>query len=385
MKIISVVGARPNFMKIAAFAQAIQSHNALGKKPFINHILIHTGQHYDERMTDTFFKTLSIPEPDLNLQIGSGSHAEQVGLTMIAFEKVLLKERPDWVVVPGDVNATLACSIAAAKLQIKVCHIEAGLRSNDHTMPEEINRIITDRISNLLLTPDLLAKENLIKEGVAENKIHFVGNVMIDTLLKHIKKAVSLDRSEVYSSNSIIERSFDPDNYVLMTLHRPSNVDDPEALKRITDWVENTLSKSISVIWVIHPRTENQLKKLSLWEKLISTENMLFLYPLDYHHMLKLSSESDLIITDSGGLQEEATVLKKPCLVIRPNTERPITLVSNGGSCILVDNHEGSLNEALARVRSNKIHPQTPLRWDGKASERCLEAILSSDSIANDG
>ena len=204
-------------------------------------------------------------------------------------------------------------------------------------------------------------------------------------LLKHIKKAVSLDRSEVYSSNSIIERSFDPDNYVLMTLHRPSNVDDPEALKRITDWVKNTLSKSISVIWVIHPRTENQLKKLSLWEKLISTENMLFLYPLDYHHMLKLSSESDLIITDSGGLQEEATVLKKPCLVIRPNTERPITLVSNGGSCILVDNHEGSLNEALARVRSNKIHPQTPLRWDGKASERCLEAILSSDSIANDG
>lgn len=377
MKIISVVGARPNFMKIAAFAEAIQSHNNSGKSPHINHLLIHTGQHYDERMTDTFFKALSIPEPDLNLQIGSGTHAEQVGNTMIAFEKVLLKEKPDWVVVPGDVNATLACSIASAKLQIKVCHIEAGLRSNDHSMPEEINRIITDRISNLLLTPDTLASENLIKEGVSKSKIKFVGNIMIDTLLRHFEKAKSLLTQDIFTRNSIVDKGFLPENFVLMTLHRPSNVDDTEALLRITEWVKNTLSIDSSVVWVIHPRTENQLKKHKLWDNLIQSENILFLYPLNYHDMLKLSYECSLIITDSGGLQEEATVLKKPCLVIRPNTERPITLAENGGSCILVDNHEASLNAAIEEIRSRKQVAQTPDKWDGKASERCLDAILS--------
>ncbi|MEX1189799.1 MAG: UDP-N-acetylglucosamine 2-epimerase (non-hydrolyzing) [Bacteroidia bacterium] len=377
MKIISVVGARPNLMKIAAFAEAIKLHNDGGKMPKIHHILIHTGQHYDERMTDTFFRSLSIPEPDVNLQIGSGTHAEQVGNTMIAFEKVLMEEKPDWVVVPGDVNATLACSIAAAKLQIKVCHIEAGLRSNDNRMPEEINRIITDRISSLLLTPDRLATENLLEEGIEKEKIAFTGNIMIDTLMRHIDKAKSLNRNEVILQNEIVKKDLLPENFVLITLHRPSNVDDSEALERITFWIQNTLSANKTVIWVIHPRTASQLKKLLLWEKLSETKNLLLLHPLDYHHMLKLSSESDLIITDSGGLQEEATVLGKACIVIRPNTERPITLFKNGGSCILVKNDANSLDEAMEFFTSNPIKPSLPEKWDGKTAERCLNAIIS--------
>ncbi len=380
MKIISVVGARPNFMKIAAFADAIQTHNSLGKAPYIHHKIIHTGQHYDERMTDTFFRTLSIPEPDLNLQIGSGTHAEQVGNTMIAFEKVLMAEKPDWVVVPGDVNATLACSIAAAKLQIKVCHIEAGLRSDDHSMPEEINRIITDRISTLLLTPDLMASENLQKEGIPDKKIRFVGNIMIDTLNRHLEKAQSLHIQEIIRLNSFDGESSVPENYVLLTLHRPSNVDDYEALSRITTWIRETLSKNQTVIWVVHPRTEAQLKKLALLDEIKSASNVILLHPLDYLHMLKLSSGSKLIVTDSGGLQEEATVLGKPCLVLRPNTERPLTLAKHGGACLLVDNQIDSLNQALDFVSSNEIKPQVPEKWDGKTSERCLEALLDCQS-----
>lgn len=383
MKIISVVGARPNFMKIAAFADAIEAHNSQGKVPYINHKIIHTGQHYDERMTDTFFRTLSIPEPDLNLQIGSGTHAEQVGNTMIAFEKVLMAERPDWVVVPGDVNATLACSIAAAKLQIKVCHIEAGLRSADNSMPEEINRIITDRISTLLLTPDLMASENLQKEGVPDEKIRFVGNIMIDTLNRHFKKAQSIQIQEIIQLNSFDGKSSLPENYVLLTLHRPSNVDDYEALSRITTWIRESLSKNQTVIWVVHPRTESQLKKLALWEEIESASNVILLHPLDYLHMLKLSSCSKLIVTDSGGLQEEATVLGKPCLVLRLNTERPLTLAKHGGTCLLVDNQIDSLNQALDFVSSNKTKPQVPEKWDGKTSERCLKALLDCQSKLN--
>jgi UDP-N-acetylglucosamine 2-epimerase (non-hydrolysing) len=377
MKIISVVGARPNFMKIAAFSEAIKKHNEQGYTPFVDHKIIHTGQHYDTRMTDAFFEALSIPQPDLNLHIGSGTHAEQVGYTMIAFEKVLLEERPDWVVVPGDVNATLACSIAAAKLQIKVCHIEAGLRSNDHTMPEEINRILTDRISSLLLTPDRLATENLLREGVPSEKIAFVGNIMIDTLNRHIETAKALDKFEVIEQNEIFKKQLKPTNYVLVTLHRPSNVDDEEALKRITSWVKNTLSKNKTVIWVIHPRTASQMKLLGIWNTILESENIIFLHPLNYHEMLKLSSESDLIITDSGGLQEEATILGKPCIVLRPNTERPITLVKNGGVCSLVKNYENDLNQALEFFLSNKIKPIIPEKWDGRTSERCLQALIT--------
>jgi UDP-N-acetylglucosamine 2-epimerase (non-hydrolysing) len=377
MKIISVVGARPNFMKIAAFAAAIKTHNLNGLTPYIHHKIIHTGQHYDERMTDVFFKALSIPEPDMNLQIGSGTHAEQVGYTMIAFEKVLLEEKPDWVVVPGDVNATLACALAAAKLQIKVCHIEAGLRSFDHSMPEEINRILTDRISSLLLTPDKIAGENLLLEGTSKSKIRFVGNIMIDTLKQHINEANNLDLPWIIENNSINKVSQLHDKFILLTLHRPSNVDDYEALERITNWSIRKSGKDFSVIWVLHPRTENKLKELNLWDRLQVSDGIKLLQALNYHEMLKLSSSAHLIVTDSGGLQEEATVLGKPCIVLRPNTERPATLVENGGTCLLTGNDEIKMNDAFDYFLSENIGSVIPEKWDGKTAERCVEAIVS--------
>jgi len=364
-------------MKIAAFAAAIKTHNSNGLTPYIHHKIIHTGQHYDERMTDVFFKALSIPEPDINLQIGSGSHAEQVGYTMIAFEKVLLKEKPDWVVVPGDVNATLACALAAAKLQIKVCHIEAGLRSFDNSMPEEINRILTDRISSLLLTPDRIASENLLLEGISKSKIRFVGNIMIDTLKQHFNETNNLDLFRIIENNSLNEESLLNDKFILLTLHRPSNVDDYEALERITNWIINKSEGAYSVIWVLHPRTESKLKALNAWDRLQSSKGIKLLQALNYHEMLKLSSSAHLIVTDSGGLQEEATVLGKPCIVLRQNTERPATLVKNGGTCLLTGNDQSKMNDAFDYFLNENIDPVTPEKWDGKTAERCLEAIVS--------
>ncbi|MEZ5173507.1 MAG: UDP-N-acetylglucosamine 2-epimerase (non-hydrolyzing) [Bacteroidia bacterium] len=380
IKIISVVGARPNFMKIAPFSEVIQRHNLEGRKPYIEHKIVHTGQHYDARMTDVFFNALSIPKPDLNLQVGSGTHAEQVGNTMIAFEKVLIEEKPDWVVVPGDVNATLACSLAAAKLQIKVCHIEAGLRSDDLAMPEEINRILTDRISSLLLTPDVIAGENLLREGIPSQNIRFVGNIMIDTLNRHLEKARGLSVDDIISENAISKNISGPDEFNLLTLHRPSNVDDADTLSAFVDWIENTLSPKTPVVWVIHPRTENQLKKLNLWNRLVSLDTIFLVHPLSYHQLLKLSTSAKLIITDSGGLQEEATVIGKPCVVLRNNTERPQTLIKNGGTCLLTLNREKELNEAIEFFEVTRLESVIPERWDGKSAERCLEAIISFKS-----
>lgn len=377
IKIISVVGARPNFMKIAPFSKAIQRHNLEGRNPVIEHKIVHTGQHYDARMTDVFFNALSIPQPDLNLQVGSGTHAEQVGNTMIAFEKVLIEEKPDWVVVPGDVNATLACALAAAKLQIKVCHIEAGLRSNDLSMPEEINRILTDRISSLLLTPDVIASENLLREGIPSQNIHFVGNIMIDTLNHQFEKSSGLSIEDIISENAATKNTSGLNRFILLTLHRPSNVDDADILISFVDWVENTLSTKIPVVWVIHPRTENQLKKLNLWDRLASLDSIILLHPLNYHQLLKLSTSAKLIITDSGGLQEEATVIGKPCIVLRNNTERPLTLIKNGGTCRLTLNREKDLNDALAFFEEMHLASVVPEKWDGKTAERCLEAIIS--------
>ena len=236
MKIISVVGARPNFMKIAPFIRAIDSHNhATSGGPFISHKLVHTGQHYDDKMSKTFFKALDIPEADINLGVGSGSHAEQVGQTMIAFEKVLQTEKPDWVVVVGDVNATLACSVTSKKEYIKCCHIEAGLRSGDMTMPEEINRLVTDRLSDLLLTPDELSSENLRREGISEKKIKFVGNIMIDTLEANREKAEKLSIEKIFRENALLGQvqPLFTGSYSIMTLHRPSNVDNEQTFTRI--------------------------------------------------------------------------------------------------------------------------------------------------------
>ncbi len=264
MKIISVVGARPNFMKIAPFIHAIERHNKENSDK-VEHKLVHTGQHYDDRMSKNFFKALNIPDADIHLGIGSGSHAEQVGATMIAFEKILKEEKPDWVVVVGDVNATLACSVTAKKEHVKCCHIEAGLRSGDMQMPEEINRLVTDRLSDLLLTPDKLSIENLKKEGTDESRIRFVGNIMIDTLEAQREKAEKLKINDILKDNLLDPEAVIPEvaeeNYALMTLHRPSNVDEKEVFTPIINFLTEEVSKDMPILWPIHPRAKKQLEQ----------------------------------------------------------------------------------------------------------------------------
>ncbi len=383
MKILSVVGARPNFMKIAPFIRAIDEHNNTAQQK-VEHKLVHTGQHYDQRMSHTFFHELGIPEPDINLEIGSGSHAEQVGQTMIEFEKVLLSEKPDWVVVVGDVNATLACSVTAKKLCIKCCHIEAGLRSGDTNMPEEINRLVTDRISDLLLTPDRISSENLRKEGTPESKIVFVGNIMIDTLEDNREKAKGLAFSEILKSNLVEKQTAEKydriskiEHYGLITMHRPSNVDNKQVLESIINWFVNEATQKISLIWAIHPRTIKQLQSFGLWKTLLSCDNMLLLYPIGYLDMLKLNMGAKIMLTDSGGLQEECCVLGTPFLTLRWNTERPVTLLEYGGAGYLVGNNIENIRRDFNKILNEKRSPKTPELWDGKSAHRCLQAILS--------
>ena len=374
IKIISVVGARPNFIKIAPFIREIKRN----KK--IKHILVHTGQHYDDRMSSDFFKTLNIPNADINLGIGSGGHSEQVGKTMISFEKILNKEKPDWVVVVGDVNATLACSIAAKKLDIKVCHIEAGLRSYDMAMPEEINRIVTDRISDLLLVPDKLSVSNLLKEGVSDNKIKFVGNIMIDTLDVNYNFANKLKLSEIISNNSINGGSISikkDESFGVVTLHRPSNVDFKKILSPIIDFLINDVSQDMKLIWPVHPRTLKKLKSFSLLNKLSNHNKIVLLHPLNYHQMLKLNIESKIIFTDSGGIQEECTILGTRCLTLRDNTERPITLYDNKGPSILVGNDVRKIKKGYCEILKNKFTPFRPELWDGETAARCVKAIMN--------
>lgn len=383
MKIISVVGARPNFMKIAPFIKAISDYNDSNKQN-IEHILVHTGQHYDDRMSENFFKSLNIPHADINLEIGSGSHAEQVGNTMIAFEKVLLNKKPDWVIVLGDVNATIACSITAKKLHIKVCHIEAGLRSFDERMPEEINRLVTDRLSDLLLTPDELSVKNLINEGVSKSKIEFVGNIMIDTLESNSKIASNLIIKDIVKDNLIEEQNINLlDNFkklkfpfALMTMHRPSNVDQKEILEPIISFLIDEVTLDMPIIWPIHPRTQNKLQQFGLWKNIIYNDNLILLNPLGYHEMLKLNMEAKIMLTDSGGLQEECTVLGTPCLTLRWNTERPITLRENGGASVLVGNNILRIREEYKNTLKLKRNPDRPKLWDGKTAERVLEALI---------
>ena len=382
MKIISVVGARPNFIKISPLIHAINSHNAISSD-LIEHILLHTGQHYDDSMSASFFKVLNIPDAEINLGIGSGTHAEQVGQTMIAFEKVLRKEKPDWVVVVGDVNATLACSVTAKKEHIKVCHIEAGLRSNDLFMPEEINRLVTDRLSDLLLTPDKLSIQNLLNEGVAKDKINFVGNIMIDTLEKFKVKASDIQLTDIIERNKfskevkISNQELLDDQYGVITLHRPSNVDFKEVLEPLVNLIIKEVTAEIPVIWPIHPRAKNQLKSFGLLKRIENCERIFLLQPIDYLDMLRLNMGAKVMLTDSGGLQEECTVLGTPCLTMRWNTERPITLVEHGGVSILVGNHVDKIREAFFSVIKKERKPERPELWDGHTAERCLEAIIN--------
>ena len=379
MKIISVVGARPNFMKIAPFIRAIEKHNTTsGQK--IEHRLVHTGQHYDHQMSQKFFDDLNIPPADIHLGVGSGTHARQVGNTMIAFEKVIADEKPDWVVVVGDVNATLACSVTAKKQHVKCCHIEAGLRSGDWTMPEEINRLVTDRLSDLLLTPDKLSIENLKKEGVEDSKIDFVGNIMIDTLEEQRETAAGLEIRDVLASNLLIEGSVIPsvveENYAVMTLHRPSNVDHKDIFTPIIDFLTGEVTVDMPLFWPLHPRARKQLELFGLWDKVVSTPNLVLLRPIGYHDMLRLNMNAKLFLTDSGGLQEECTILGTPCLTLRWNTERPITLYEHGGASVLVGNNVERIREEYQNALKKARKPVRPELWDGHTAERCLEAIM---------
>ena len=379
MKIVSVVGARPNFMKVAPFCRALKAY------PDVQHILVHTGQHYDVRMSEQFFKELDIPNPDINLEIGSGTHAEQVGRTMIAFEKVLKEENPDWVVVLGDVNATCACSITAKKEHIKCAHIEAGLRSRDMDMPEEINRLVTDRLSDLLFTPDRLSNANLKAEGVPDEKIKFVGNIMIDTLEREREKATALDINAIAKENLIDELAgrelpaLAERGYVAMTMHRPSNVDQAETLVPAMRFFLDEVSKEYPIVWAIHPRAQKMLKTFGLWDEVVANPQMILVKPLGYHAMLRLNMGARLFMTDSGGLQEECCVLGTPCLTMRWNTERPITLMENGGASILVGNAVDKIREAYKSQIDAPRHPMRPELWDGHTAERIAKELVSQN------
>ncbi len=399
MKIISVVSARPNFMKIAPFINAINHYNnsepVIQNSTFnIQHLLVHTGQHYDIRMSTAFFRDLGLPEPDINLEVGSGTHAEQVGKTMIEFEKVLQKEKPDWVVVVGDVNATLACSITAKKELVKVCHIEAGLRSGDMTMPEEINRLVTDRLADLLLTPDRLSDQNLRKEGIPEEKIAFVGNIMIDTLENNRERASRLDIKAIIKSNLIQNSKFKittptpalPQlgeggregavSFAVITMHRPSNVDQQDVLVPLFRFLADEVTEKLLLLWPVHPRTEKMMKQFNIWEEALSNPGLVMLHPLGYLEMLRLNMDARLLLTDSGGLQEECTILGTPCLTMRWNTERPVTLREHGGASVLVGNNVERIQEEFMETLQMPRKPVRPELWDGHTAERCLEAIL---------
>jgi len=355
MKIINVVGARPNFMKMAAIMRAMRPYRK------INPLLVHTGQHYDANMSDTFFKDLELPKPDIHLEVGSGTHAVQTARVMERFEKVLFDEKPDLVLVVGDVNSTLACALAAGKLHIKVAHVEAGLRSFDRRMPEEINRVLTDQMSDFLFTTCEDANRNLAKEGIAREKVFLVGDVMIDTLLYYMKRDSLSGADEA--------------EYAVVTLHRPSNVDDKDTFERISRAL-NKIARSIPIIFPVHPRTRRQIRRFG-FEKYYNG-NIKLLDPLGYLDFIKLYPKAKMVLTDSGGIQEETTVLDIPCLTIRENTERPITITH--GTNILVGTDERKIVEEATKIlRGERKRRKTLKYWDGRAAERIVK-VLAEES-----
>jgi UDP-N-acetylglucosamine 2-epimerase (non-hydrolysing) len=359
MTITIVAGARPNFIKIKPII------DALIQEGFKDIQLVHTGQHYDENMSGKFFKELNIPEPDVNLGIGAGSHAFQTANIMIKFENYLIKSPTDLLIVVGDVNSTLACSLVASKMGVKIAHVEAGLRSGNWAMPEEVNRVLTDHMSDYLFTTSEYANKNLQKEGFVKDKVFFVGNVMIDTLLKNKKKS---DSSNILNNLDIVGQDF-----ILVTLHRPSNVDSLDDLKKYISFF-GKLSNSIKVIFSIHPRTKNKLKNTELWEELIIKNNILLIDALGYIDFIKVLSSSKIVITDSGGIQEEATVLGTPCITLRQETERPETV--NVGTNKIVGNDIALAEKLVEDFLSNPVQFSVPKLWDGKASKR-IAKILS--------
>ena len=364
VKVINVVGARPNFVKIAPIVEAINRRPSL-----LTSVVIHTGQHYDAAMSDAFFRDLELPEPDRYLGVGSGSHATQTAAIMKSFEPVILEERPDWVIVVGDVNSTLACALVCAKLGIKVAHVEAGLRSRDRTMPEEINRLLTDQIADLLFTPSCDASENLRAEGIPEERIHFVGNVMIDSLFRHLERAAT---SNIRQTLGIADS-----DYAVLTLHRPSSVDDYQTLTSIIEAL-GFISERIPIVFPIHPRSRKTIAEFGLTNRMKEMKGLQMIEPLGYLDFLRLYSGARLVLTDSGGIQEETTALGIPCLTLRDTTERPIT-VEMGTNAVVGTDPARITSAALSALDSarNGCPPRIPL-WDGRAAERIVEILISS-------
>jgi UDP-N-acetylglucosamine 2-epimerase (non-hydrolysing) len=361
LKVINVVGARPNFMKVAPIVEAMKR-----REQEFSPLVVHTGQHYDASMSDAFLRDLELPEPDVHLGVGSASAAVQTASIMKLFEPVVLKEKPDWVVVVGDVNSTLACALVCSKLGVKVAHVEAGLRSRDRTMPEEINRLLTDQIADLLLTPSADADENLSKEGIPAERIRLVGNVMIDSLLKYLPRA---QESKVPLQLGVEEQEF-----ALLTLHRPSNVDEGTVFVRILDALEE-ISHRLPIIFPMHPRTRKMIGELQLEEKLARIIGLRLTKPLGYLDFLSLLSRARLVLTDSGGIQEETTALRIPCLTLRENTERPITVelgtntVVGTEPLLIVQAAERALNSSPTKDTS------VPPLWDGRTADRIVDAL----------
>ena len=394
IKILSVVGARPNFMKIAAICEAVREYNATNNSLSIDHVLVHTGQHYDANMSDMFFNDLELPSPNLFLGVGSGSHSAQTAKIMEGFERVLLVEKPDIVIVVGDVNSTLASALVTKKTSWtnqtgrdfipKLVHVEAGLRSFDRTMPEEVNRIVTDALSDVLFTTEESANENLKREGVQAEKIHFVGNVMIDTLLRYRSKA---------KESTILKdlQLFDKDHakpYAILTLHRPANVDDRETLIKMLDAFLQ-ISRDMPLVFPVHPRTLKQIQEADLGDYFVdhfidrpepwdSRVRIRLLPPLGYLDFLELMSLAQVVLTDSGGIQEETTILGVPCITLRDNTERPVTLTH--GTNVLVGSDCKKIIEEFTRVvRGQREIPSAPQLWDGYAARRIIRILVEEE------
>jgi UDP-N-acetylglucosamine 2-epimerase (non-hydrolysing) len=353
--------------------------DAFAKTGRIQTILVHTGQHYDEKMSKLFFRDLEIPEPDINLEVGSGTHAAQTAEIIRRFEPVVLQHQPDWVIVVGDVNSTISCALVACKLGVKVAHVEAGLRSFDRTMPEEINRLLTDSISDLLLVSEPSGVENLKREGVSDRKVHFVGNVMIDTLMRHRARA---DQSKILETMKL-----NRGRYAAVTLHRPSNVDDAGTMGSILEAFE-TIAKELAIVFPMHPRTRKNIAAMGLERRLTSIEGLTTPEPLGYLDFLKLMADSAIVMTDSGGVQEETTILGVPCLTLRLNTERPVTI--SEGTNRLTKPEPAAILAAYRAQRARFADSKSlsgggsstrrPALWDGRAAERIAQVFLAQDT-----
>jgi UDP-N-acetylglucosamine 2-epimerase (non-hydrolysing) len=360
MKILNVVGARPNFIKIAPLMAEYKRYEG------IHAILLHTGQHYDDIMSNLFFSELEIPKPDINLGVGSGSHAVQTAEIMKSFEPVLIDYKPDFVVVVGDVNSTIACGLVTVKLLTKLIHVEAGLRSGDRTMPEEINRVLTDSISDLLFCTEESGVNNLLREGVSPKRIHMVGHVMIDTLLRNKQRA---QKSRILNILNLIGV-----NFAVLTLHRPSNVDDSVVFDRILDAL-TIIQKDMPIIFPVHPRTRKNIASCSLDKRIEEMSGLRLIDPLGYLDFLKLMSNAKVVLTDSGGIQEETTILQIPCLTLRDNTERPVT--TKLGTNQVVGTDPATILQAYERAVNGAWRKLViPPLWDGRAAERIVRILL---------